>query len=73
MSLDLEGVAVSTGSACAVGGTDASPVLLALGLSKRVAASTIRFSLGDGVGEAEVDRVRDVVKAVVGRLRALAR
>jgi cysteine desulfurase len=73
VNLDLEGIAVSTGSACAVGGTEASPVLLALGLSKRVAASTLRFSLGEGVGEAELDRLRSVVTAVVGRLRALAR
>src|SRR5262245_14320896 len=46
VNLDLEGIAVSTGSACAVGGTDPSPVLLAMGFPARRAASTLRFSLG---------------------------
>jgi cysteine desulfurase len=73
VNLDLEGVAVSTGSACAVGGTEASPVLLAMGLPPRKAASTLRMSLGDGLDASDVERVRAVVAAVVARLRALAR
>jgi cysteine sulfinate desulfinase/cysteine desulfurase-like protein len=60
VNLDLEGVSVSTGSACAVGGTEASPVLLAMGCSARRAASTLRFSVRDGVGEDDVERVRVV-------------
>lgn len=73
MNLDLEGVAVSTGSACAVGGTEASPVLLAMGFSARRAASTLRFSVRDGVGDDDVERVRAVVTGVVARLRSMAR
>lgn len=73
VNLDLEGIAVSTGSACAVGGTEASPVLLAMGCSARRAASTLRFSVRDDVGEADVDRVCAVVTGVVGRLRSMAR
>ncbi|MCC7137848.1 MAG: cysteine desulfurase [Planctomycetes bacterium] len=73
VNLDLEGIAVSTGSACAVGGTEASPVLLAMGLSPRVAASTLRFSVGDDLRLDDVDRVGVVVARVVGRLRSLSR
>ncbi len=73
VNLDLEGVSVSTGSACAVGGTEASPVLLAMGCSARRAASTLRFSVRDGVGEDDVERVRVVVTGVVARLRSMAR
>lgn len=71
--LDLAGISVSTGSACAVGGTEASPVLLAMGVSGRRAASTLRFSLRDDVDEADVDRVRTTVGAAVGRLRSMTR
>jgi cysteine desulfurase len=73
VNLDLEGVAVSTGSACAVGGTDPSPVLLAMGFSARRAASTLRFSFGEGNVNADVDRVLGLVAPLVSRLRALAR
>lgn len=73
VNLDLEGVAVSTGSACAVGGTEASPVLLAMGFSARRAASTLRFSVRDGIGDDDVERVRAVVTGVVARLRSMAR
>jgi cysteine desulfurase len=73
VNLDLEGIAVSTGSACAVGGVDPSPVLLAMGFSSRRAASTIRFSFGEGNVASDVDRVLDVLPPLVSRLRALAR
>ncbi len=73
VNLDLEGIAVSTGSACAVGGTEASPVLLAMGCSARRAASTLRFSVRDDVADGDVDRVCAVVTGVVGRLRSMAR
>lgn len=73
VNLDLEGIAVSTGSACAVGGTEASPVLLAMGCSARRAASTLRFSVRDDVGDDDVARVCAVVTGVVARLRSMAR
>ncbi len=73
VNLDLEGIAVSTGSACAVGGAEPSPVLLAMGFPRRRAASTLRFSFGEGNDEADVARLRSVLPALVGRLRALAR
>jgi cysteine desulfurase len=73
VNLDLEGIAVSTGSACAVGAAEPSPVLQAMGLSKKRAASTIRFSVGEGVGEADVDRAGAALSRLAERLRALAR
>ena len=73
VSLDLAGIAVSTGSACAVGASEASPVLIAMGLSPRVAASTIRLSLGDASLPEDVDEVLRVLPAIVARLRGLAR
>ena len=71
--LDLAGVAVSTGSACAIGAAQPSPVLLAMGLSRRRAASTIRFSLGATTSDDEIERVGAIFSTSVGRLRALAR
>jgi cysteine desulfurase len=73
VNLDLEGVAVSTGSACAVGAVDPSPVLLAMGLSKRRAASTLRWSVGEGVDGTRVDRAVERFASIVARVRALAR
>ncbi len=73
VNLDLAGIAVSTGSACAVGASEASPVLLAMGLPARVAASTIRMSLGETSTSEDVDAVLRVLPSIVARLRALAR
>lgn len=73
INLDLEGVAVSTGSACALGGSDPSPGLLAMGLSKKRAASTVRISVGEGNTTAQIERAATLLCAIVDRLRALAR
>jgi cysteine desulfurase len=73
VNLDLEGIAVSTGSACAVGSAEPSAVLQAMGLSKKRAASTIRFSVGEGVDVEGVDRASSALSRLVERLRALAR
>ena len=73
IALDLEGIAVSTGSACSSGTLEPSHVLRAMGLTPRRAQSSIRFSLGLGNTDADVDRVVDVVPRLVGRLRALSR
>ena len=71
--LDLAGVAVSTGSACAIGAAQPSPVLLAMGFSRRRAASTIRFSLGPTTTDDEIERAGTIFSTSCARLRALAR
>jgi cysteine desulfurase len=72
IALDLEGFAVSTGSACSSGTLEPSHVLKAMGLSSHRAQSSIRFSLGRGNTEQEVDALLEVLPGVVERLRSLA-
>ena len=72
LSLDNEGIAVSSGSACASGSSEPSPVLLAMGLGSELAQGSIRFSLGKDNLEEEVDRVLDVLPRIVERLRAMS-
>ncbi len=69
-SLDLEGIAVAAGAACASGSLEPSHVLLAMGLPPELGRGSIRFSFGLGNGEQDVDRVIDVLPAVVERVRA---
>jgi tRNA-specific 2-thiouridylase len=69
IALDLEGVCVSTGAACTSGSLSPSAVLRALGLSDREAGEAVRFGLGRGTTEAEVDRVAALVPAIVARVR----
>ena len=72
IALDLEGVAVSTGSACSSGTLEPSHVLRAMGFPARRVQSSIRFSVGLGNTAAEIDHVLAVLPGLVGRLRALA-
>jgi cysteine desulfurase len=71
-SLDLEGIAASSGSACSSGAVEPSHVLTAMGLPRDVAGPSVRFSLGWTTTEAEIDRVLEVFPAVVARLREAA-
>jgi cysteine desulfurase len=70
MALDLAGVACSTGSACASGSSEPSPVLLAMGLDSAVVGSALRFSLGATTTGAEIDdavgRISRVYRALYG-------
>lgn len=72
IALDLVGFAVSTGSACSSGAIEPSHVLLALGLSREQARSSLRFSIGRYTTAAEVDALIDAAAAVTARLRAVA-
>ncbi len=69
MNLDLEGIFVSTGSACTAGSVEPSHVLLAMGLPEKRARAAIRFSLGRFTTDAEIDFVLERLPAVVERLR----
>jgi len=72
LGLDLEGVAVSSGSACAVGSLEPSHVLTAMGLPRELARAAVRFSFGRDITVADVERVLTALVKVVGRLRAFA-
>jgi cysteine desulfurase len=72
IALDLKGVAVSGGSACHSGSTEPSHVLMAMGLDKHAARSSLRFSLLKTATDADVDHVLSVVPQAVEHLRALA-
>ena len=67
MGLDLHGVAVTSGSACASGSLQPSHVLLAMGRDELTARATIRFSLGRGTTEDEINYTVDALKEVVAR------
>ena len=73
IALDLEGVAVSTGSACSSGTLEPSHVLRAMGLPTHRTQNSLRFSLGMYSTEEEVDRVVEVVPGLVEKLRGLTR
>ena len=66
MALDLAGVAVSTGAACAAGAAEPSHVLLAMGLAREVVQASLRFSLGRGTTADEIDRAAEAVDQAVG-------
>ena len=72
IALDLEGVAVSTGSACSSGTLEPSHVLRAMGFSPHRTQNSIRFSLGLGNTEAEVDYVVRALPGIVARLRGVS-
>jgi len=73
IALDLEGFAVSTGSACSSGTLEPSHVLRAMGLPAHRAQNSIRFSLGQGNNQAEVDALLARLPAIVAKLRSLVR
>jgi cysteine desulfurase len=73
IALDLEGVAVSTGSACSSGSLEPSHVLRAMGLPQHRTQNSLRFSLGMFSTEQEVDQVVAIMPRLVEKLRALSR
>lgn len=73
IALDLEGFAVSTGSACSSGTLEPSHVLRAMGLPTHRTQNSIRFSLGAGNTEAQVDSLIAKLPSVVEKLRSLVR
>lgn len=71
-SLDLKGIAVSSGSACSSGSLEPSHVLLAMGLPEGLAHGSVRFSFGRHNTAEEVDYAVDALKEIVLKLRALS-
>lgn len=72
LSLDMEGIAGSSGSACTSGTLDPSHVLLAIGLPHEIAHGSLRLSLGDFNTEDEVDYVVEKLVEIVARLRSMS-
>ncbi len=72
IALDLKGLALSGGSACASGATEPSHVLTAMGLSAHRARASLRFSLSRMTTDDEIDRALGLVPAAVARLRELS-
>ncbi|MBM3318611.1 MAG: cysteine desulfurase NifS [Candidatus Eisenbacteria bacterium] len=72
LNLDLEGVAVSTGSACSSGDLEPSHVLIAMGVPVEEAHGTLRFSLGKDNTVEEIDRAIAAVARVVEKVRAMS-
>jgi len=72
LRLDMEGIAVSTGSACSSGSLEPSHVLLSIGLTHDVAHSSLRFTMGRDSTEKEVDRILEVLPKIVKDLRKMS-
>lgn len=70
MALDRAGIQVSAGSACVSGSTQPSHVLVAMGLPPEQIRGSIRFSVGWGTTEAEIEQVLEIVPPVIERVRA---
>jgi cysteine desulfurase len=72
LSMDLQGIEASTGSACASGSLDPSHVLMAIGVGPELAHGSIRFSLGWGITQADIDYVIATLPPIIARLRAMS-
>lgn len=72
INLDMQGVAVSTGSACSSGSLEPSPVIRAIGRDDELARGSIRFSLGKETSEADIAYVLEVLPRAVENLRRLS-
>ncbi len=72
MNLDMEGVAVASGSACSTGSGEPSATIKAIGVPPLFANSPVRMSLGPGNTESEIDYAVEVFEKVVARLRSIS-
>lgn len=72
LTLDLNGIAASSGSACTSGSLDPSHVLLSIGLPHEVAHGSLRLSINEETTEEDVDYILSVIPGVVKKLRAMS-
>lgn len=73
INLDMQGIAVSTGSACSSGTLEPSPVIRAIGRDDSLARGAIRFSLGRNNTKEDIDRLLEVLPTSIENLRRLSR
>jgi cysteine desulfurase len=72
LNLDMEGIAVSTGSACTSGTLEPSHVMLAMGLSHELAHGSLRITLGKYTKESDIDSLMSLLPGIVEKLRAMS-
>jgi cysteine desulfurase len=72
LSMDIQGIEASTGSACASGSLEPSHVLLATGVDAGLAHGSIRFSMGWGITEEDIDYIIKTLPPIIARLRAMS-
>jgi len=72
LTLDMQGIAASSGSACATGSTEPSHVLTAIGLAPEVARGSLRLTVGKDNTVEEIERAIDIVAETVQRVRELS-
>jgi cysteine desulfurase len=72
LALDMEGIEVSTGSACTSDSAEPSHVLSAMGVPPNTAQGSVRFGLGRHTTTDEIDRVLSVLPGIVARLRSMS-
>jgi cysteine desulfurase len=72
LSLDLEGISASSGSACTSGATEPSHVLSAMNVPRQYALGAVRFSLGRSTTREQIDHVLGVLPGIVERLRSMS-
>jgi cysteine desulfurase len=72
LSMDIQGIEASTGSACASGCLEPSHVLLAIGAGPEMAHGSIRFSLGWGISAEDIDYIIRTVPPIIARLRSMS-
>ena len=71
LNFDMEGICVSSGSACTSGAIEPSHVLLALGLDEETASAAIRFSMGKDNTPEEIDYTINCLREIVLRMRGV--
>jgi len=72
LNLDLEGICISTGSACSSTSNEPSHVLLAMGVPPEQAYGSLRFTLGKWTTDEDTGRVLEVLPGIVAKLRAMS-
>jgi len=72
LMLDMEGIAISTGSACASGSLEPSHVLRSMNIPPEICHASLRFTLGKGTTEKEIDQVIKILPPIIARLRKMS-
>ena len=72
LHMDLKGIEASTGSACASGSLEPSHVLMAIGAEPELAHSSIRFSLGWGITDSDIDYIVEILPPIIAKLRSMS-